>query len=718
MKRLACAVLSVLPAWVLAQGPSPEQSAAVPGGVAGGKLLLIEARERALSDLQNFQTWEQQLGEVSELGVAGVVLHLDSEGGQLEATLDLMRQVAQLPVPSVAFVEGKALGPAVLLALASDRIYVTQGALLGGGVVESSGEGGEEQSKSILAARVRGAVGGEVHRQEVMEALLFPAAERRDLGGLSVSKGEVLTLTGAEAAALPDRNGPFAVFASDLAGVLEREGWSGASWVDPDAEAAAEPAVVPPSERPGVSREENEDAKPAKTEQEESFEGKIVILSVGEDDLMNTQSFKFWRRMLRRAEEEGAKAVVFDLDTPGGRAFETSDLMTELTRLKVPSYAFVNPNAISAGALISVATDGIYVSPDARIGAAGLVSGMGEIEDMMRKKLHSVFEAQLRTVAEKKGHDPELIRAMMIPDEKNDRVFGKVVVPKGALLTLNASEAVSLRDGKPLLAKSIVNSVEEIAKMEGWEGVPIVRAEATPFERFAWWVAKYSFILILIGMGAAYAEMKTPGFGVGGAISLTAFGIFFFGNYAAGNLAGYEMVALFVLGVVLVLVEILLIPGTGLAGIAGVLCIMASLLFGMVDKIEWGDWQGGEFSGNILDLLRGPVLSLGAGLLGGSILVLILMRFLPSVPIFNFLIAEKELAGGASLPETAGAGHAERVGWTGEAITDLRPAGKAQFGDDAFDVVADDGAFVEKGSRVRIVEEDGMRVVVAKVAGP
>jgi membrane-bound serine protease (ClpP class) len=120
----------------------------------------------------------------------------------------------------------------------------------------------------------------------------------------------------------------------------------------------------------------------------------------------------------------------------------------------------------------------------------------------------------------------------------------------------------------------------------------------------------------------------------------------------------------------------------------------------------------GEFSGNLLDIMRGPVLTLAWGLFGGSVLVLILMRFLPNVPLFSALVAKQELAGGASLLEDA-AGHEDRVGWTGEAVTDLRPAGKAKFSGDELDVIAD-GQFIFKGAKVRIVEEDALRVVVSE----
>jgi membrane-bound serine protease (ClpP class) len=132
-----------------------------------------------------------------------------------------------------------------------------------------------------------------------------------------------------------------------------------------------------------------------------------------------------------------------------------------------------------------------------------------------------------------------------------------------------------------------------------------------------------------------------------------------------------------------------------------------------VDEIEWGDWKVGEFSGSLLDIMRGPVLTLGFGLIGGSILILILMRYLPNIPLFQFLVVHKELASGASITDGRTEGET-RVGWTGETLTDLRPAGKAQFSDDELDVIAD-GTFIPKGAKVRIVEEDGMRVVVCEI---
>jgi len=593
--------------------------------------------------------------------------------------------------------------------------------LIGGaGLLAGEDETERRQRDSLMLAKIRTVAGKQGHAMALIQAMLEASEQQRRFGDLVVPKGTILTLTAQEAVSQVEGKALLAAGqVRDVAELLGEAGLSGAAVVNGARQSTAAVNRTAPAELAEASGEETVEEKsqndlPGKLK-EETFEGKLVVLKVGREDLINKQSFRFWRRMLRRAEDEKARAVLFDLDTPGGYAYETKEIMSEITRLKIPCYAFVNENALSAGALMSVATDGIYMSPEGTIGAAGIVSGSGaEIGDMMRKKLHSAFEAQIRSVAEKKGYDPELIRAMMIPEDR-DRVFGAVVVRAGELLTLTASEATSLRDGKTLLAKAVAGSIEEIAELEGMEGVSIVRAEATAFENFAWWVSKWSFLLILVGMAAAYAELKAPGFGVGGAISLLAFGMFFFGNYMAGNLANYELVALFFLGVILVAVELFLIPGTGVAGILGVLCMLGALLLGTVDKIDWKDWKLGEFSGNLLDLLRGPALTLGAGLMGGCTLVLLLMRFLPDTPIFRAFIAKQELAGGASLEdESAVAGSGKRVDWAGEALTDLRPSGKALLSGEEFDVVAD-GAFIRKGAKVRVLEQDGMRIVVGEI---
>lgn len=443
---------------------------------------------------------------------------------------------------------------------------------------------------------------------------------------------------------------------------------------------------------------------------EESYAGKVVVIKVGEKDLVNTHAFKFWRRVLKRVNDEKARAVVFDLNTPGGLAFDTADLiMVQMQKLQVPSFAFVNQKALSAGALVASGTDAIYMHPASAIGAAALVSGNGkEIPAIMRMKIESAFDAFVRAVAENKGRNPDVIRAMMFEDEYFD--FGEVQVEQGKLLTLTAKEATSEFEGKPLLAKGIVKDIDELLAQEGLAGVEVIVAEPTAMEKFAYLAAGFSAILILIGIGGAYLEMKTPGFGLGGGISLLAFSLFFFGNYVAGNMAGYGLMVLFVLGVILVIIELFLLPGMLVPGILGAIMILVSLFFAMVDEFAFEDNKvRGWDSGNAWDFVDGPAMSLGIGLFGSVVLSLLMMRFLPSMPLFSRLVMTKELEQGDAL--TTGVMAGCHQGMQGISTTDLRPAGKGEFDGKILDITAANG-FIESGAAVRIISEDGLRILV------
>ncbi|BDS04984.1 serine protease [Oceaniferula spumae] len=447
---------------------------------------------------------------------------------------------------------------------------------------------------------------------------------------------------------------------------------------------------------------------------EESFAGKVVVIEVGKKDLVNKHAFKFWRRVIERVNEEKARAVVFELDTPGGLAMDTADLiMVQMQKLEVPSYAFVNQQALSAGALVAAGTDGIYMHPVSAIGAAALVNGNGaEIDEVMRAKLESAFDAFVRTVSESKGRNPDVLRAMMFRDEYFN--FGKIQVEQGKLLSLTASEAASDFEGKPLLAKGIVKTVDELLQREGLADVEVIRAEPSGMEKFAYWTTAMSAVLILVGIGGAYLEMKTPGFGLGGGISLLSFGLFFFGNYLAGNMAGYGLMVLFIIGVILVIVEFFVLPGTLIPGIVGGVMVLVSLFLSMVDGFAFDDNRiRGWDSENAWNFITGPSLALAAGLIGAVILILLMMRFLPSAPIFNRLVMSRELVKGSGI-ETATT-QSDRLGQKGKTITDLRPAGKGEFDGTVLDITAANG-FIASGQDVVIISEDGMRIQV-KEAG-
>ena len=199
---------------------------------------------------------------------------------------------------------------------------------------------------------------------------------------------------------------------------------------------------------------------PFRAAAEETFRDRVVVIPVGEDSLTSKQSFGFMNRILKRAQEEQACAVIFDLNTPGGLAWETSEMMMKsIQPLTIPTYAYVNPRAMSAGALISAACDKIYMAPVSSIGAAGIITSSGEeMDPVMRKKAESAFWAFTRSVVTEKGYRPEVVKAMMIPSDQEQQ-FGPVKLEKGALLTLTGKEAAArLEDGRPLLSREAKRS--------------------------------------------------------------------------------------------------------------------------------------------------------------------------------------------------------------------------------------------------------------------
>lgn len=430
--------------------------------------------------------------------------------------------------------------------------------------------------------------------------------------------------------------------------------------------------------------------------------GEVVVISLKGE--VNQTQFYCVRRALKSAEEEGASAVIVDLDTFGGENTSAIEIMNALMKSRVPTYAFVNDKAISAGAMISVATGKIYMSPTGVIGAAAPVrSDFTDMESTMKAKELSVISAKYRDAAQKYGYREDLLQSFSNSDVEV-KIGAVVINAKGSLTSLNATEAVKLYGDKPLLATGIVSSISELMAKEKLTG-QVRTVTPSGFEVLALWLTNYSFVLLLGGVLGAYLEAKFHGTMISGLVSLACFILFFTGQYFAG-LAGWEIFIVFFIGVLLLASEIFVHPGTIFPGIAGVILIIGSLLWAMIDRYP------GQPLIPTTQMLGGPVLMLLGVMLASLVLIYVLGKYLPKTHFMNRLALATANPQGPSLSATSpDSPLLVKVGETGVAKSNLRPSGKAEFGTTMFDVVTQ-GEFVAPYSRVRIVAIEGPRIVV------
>jgi membrane-bound serine protease (ClpP class) len=417
--------------------------------------------------------------------------------------------------------------------------------------------------------------------------------------------------------------------------------------------------------------------------------------------------YLFLRRAIKAAEAAGAGAIVIEMNTYGGRLDAAGDISGALNRTTIPTYTFINTNAGSAGSLIALATRHIYMSPVSAIGAAApVLAGGAELTGTEKDKTLSYWSALVRNSATRNGHNPDIGEAFM-DKEKEVKIGDRVVHAKGTLLTFNAQEATESINGKPILADGIADSVADLAKKAGLKGT-LVAVEPSGFERLAFWITALAPLLLLLGIICAYLEFKMPGVSMPGIIAAICFALFFAGHYLAG-LAGWEVVALFVLGVFFVLIEILFFAhSTIVFGVVGVFLMLASLLWAMIDRYP------GETFFPTGDMLAIPLRNLFFTLLAATLIIMVLARYLPKTNLYRRFALMTTNPPGPSLagvPREFATALDLALGMQGTAQTTLRPSGKARFADHIVDVITE-GEFVAAETPITVIQKDGMRVVV------
>jgi membrane-bound serine protease (ClpP class) len=436
------------------------------------------------------------------------------------------------------------------------------------------------------------------------------------------------------------------------------------------------------------------DATSAQTEQGASGSGAVYVVPItGTIDLGLAP---YLSRVLDQAEAEGAAAVLLQIDTPGGRLDAVLQMRDALLGSGVPTIAFVDRTAFSAGALIAIACEEIYMTPGAVMGAATPVEGA--TGETATEKIVSAVRTTFKATAEARGRDPLVAEAMVDPDVTIDGL-----VTRGELLTLTTTEATDwgYNDG-------VAANRAEVLAAAGLANAPVIETEPSLAERFVRFITDpvVSSLLITAGVLILIADLFVEGFGIGGVVGLGLLALFFWGHFLAG-LTGWEDLALVVLGLVLIVIEIIVVPGFGIPGVLGLAALLGGLFLAMLGR-EIQTPEGIEQAG----------LTILASFIGIVIGLIAIFAFLSRGRRLGRLVLHSAVGGaevttarpaagwlgwfgsssnlprgsqqrtlGGTLAEPAAQPVSARA--TGVALSDLRPSGIASIDGERVDVVTE-----------------------------
>ncbi len=381
----------------------------------------------------------------------------------------------------------------------------------------------------------------------------------------------------------------------------------------------------------------------------------------------------------QEAERMNAAAVIIEFDTPGGYINSAEAIRRLMDEYDKPIYAFIRPNAISAGAYLALAADSIYMVPGSTIGAAEpRYLGLGEVDE----KALSFWEKEMAGMAERRGRDPQIASAMVRRD-----LSVEGLVEKGVLLTLTAGEALEVG-----YSEGTVADKEELLLAIGLPGAQWSPVDSRINDTLVSWTTNpvVGTILLMIGIGGLILEVITAGFGAAGILSMAAFALYFGGNIAAG-MAEYWVLILFVFGVGLMLVEAFM-PGFGVFGIAGLISTLASIVLAAIS------------------VQTGMVMLLISIVLAG-VFSIFAFRFFAGRGVLRRIILSDEES--ADLGYVAPPDQKNLIGMEGVAVTALRPSGAAMVEGRRIDVVSE-GGFIPSGEALIVDRVEGVRVVVRR----
>lgn len=434
---------------------------------------------------------------------------------------------------------------------------------------------------------------------------------------------------------------------------------------------------------------------------------KVVVIPVR--DQIAEPLLYVLRRGLKEANANGAGAVVLDMETPGGSLGVALDIMEALDKFNGTTITYVDKEAISAGAIISTVTDEIHFAPGGVIGAAAAVQSTGEdIGETMKLKLNSYLRAKVRAFSEGKGHRGEVISAMIDKDYEL-KIGDAVIKAKGELLSLTDTEAAKAYGdpARPLLSAGTHATIDDLLKSKyGAGGYVVERLEVSWSEEVARYLNLISPVLMGLGMLGLIIEFKTPGFGVFGIVGGLLLAVAFFGHYAAG-LSGHEAALVFVVGALLVAAELIFFPGVILPALLGVVLMLGALVWSMIDY--WPS-QPFELTG---DVVIGPMLSVGLGVLIAVVGAALLIAFMPRGWFWDRLVLQAQAGTGVAAVSPNGPSD-DLIGRIAVTTSALRPAGQIEIDGARHEARVAYGT-VERGATVRVTGRQGSELVVEEV---
>ena len=403
---------------------------------------------------------------------------------------------------------------------------------------------------------------------------------------------------------------------------------------------------------------------------------------------------RYTKLLLDEGEKDDYDIIIIEMDTYGGAVNDADDIRTRILDYKKPIYVWINKDAASAGALISIACDSIYMSSGASIGAATVVTGDGE---QAPDKYQSYMRSIMRSTAEAKGRDPKIAEGMVDEDLQVDSVS-----EEGKVITFSTSEAIQYG-----FCDAELNSVEEILKRQNINEYEISNFQLSSSENIISLFLNpfVSGILLLLIFGGLYFELQTPGVGFPIIASITALLLYLIPYYLNGVAENWEIVLLF-LGIILIAVEVFIIPGFGVFGILGLFTSIGSLILIMLNNDLF----------DFTFVVSGDIVSASLAVLSSIFLLGILILFggikLTDTDAFKKIALEETQD--SKLGYVSNKYSDDYIGKKGKAFTVLRPSGKVIIDEKLCDATSYDG-FIEKNSKIKVVGNEGSALKVSKI---